>query len=233
MRPSDENQAASSQASGRPNLLSSTRRSSNEDNILARIDGAPARRGVAYNAVRLAWYGGAVLMAVALTATLAWLAVDSGAEAPHVSLQSDKRVQQAMADTAPVTPPPNLTTAAPPIETRSALIVDAAPDPIPPLRVLAPSPARAAPPKPPAPAKVRVDPAPASKARAIAARTPARSPARASRNAAPARAREDDSDIAVISAVIFHANGHAAAPGNDEQSSSCADDACNSRAARQ
>lgn len=68
MRPTDENQPGSR----RPNLMSSSRRSTGEINILAMLDGqAPGRRLLAVPAVF--WYGAAGVLACSLLAALAWL----------------------------------------------------------------------------------------------------------------------------------------------------------------
>ncbi len=75
MRPPDENQANPTHPHLRPNLMSSARRGGNEDSILAKLEREPARRAAAGGSgLRLAWYGGAVVVALGLTCTLAWLA---------------------------------------------------------------------------------------------------------------------------------------------------------------
>ncbi|WP_143745680.1 hypothetical protein [Massilia sp. KIM] len=97
--------------------------------------------------------------------------------------------------------------------------------------------------KPAALAKAERAPAPAQRERA-AARTEARAevrpaarpaprPAvRPARPATPAKPAEQpvDSDVALISAVIVHANGHAEA--RTEENPPCADDACRARSTR-
>lgn len=266
MRPSDENQAASSHPHLRPNLMSSSRRSGHEDSILAKLEREPARRGGGATGLRLAWYGAAVSVAVALTATLAWLAAGSEPQAPDVVQASESRLAPGGAGTG--TPPQptsdEILKLSPPHNSKSALIVDTAPDPTPPLRMLdgpasAPAAVKAAPmpPLPPPSAPVRVAAAPAreakadarpaprlapraearpspTRARAATARTPARQPARAARTINPARSGEhDDSDVALISAVIFHVNGHAGGDGNAETTLSCLDEACRVRPTRQ
>lgn len=177
MRPSDENQASFT----RPNLMSSGHRSAQDDNILAQLEREPVR---ATTGARLAWYGAAAALAVALTATLAWLAGGSR-PAPLEFAQSHSA------------PPP-----APLPAKKAALIVDAPPEPLPaavapvspPLRMLTPAPApvRVAPPRP------RIQPA---------------RPVRQARGAAPARPVEPphDSDVALISAVIVHGQGRSTA----------------------
>lgn len=214
MRPSDENQDNRMHAHMRPNLMSSSRRGGREDSILAKLEREPARRTGAGNGTRLAWYGAAVAVAVGLTATLAWLAAGAGPAPLEVA-----RPEAAPAPMADIVPAP--------VET--ALIVDAAPAPepepvlaaapapVPPLRLLEPAVAPPAQAKA-APAPVKTAPVRRPEARAAA---PARSRVQAPRQAArpartvnPARAGEsqDDGDVALISAVIYHANGHAAPP---------------------
>ena len=270
MRPSDENQAASSHPHLRPNLMSSSRRSGHEDSILAKLEREPARRAGSRTGLRLVWYGAAALAAVGLTATLALLAADSGMQTVEVAQVSESRtapIGGALSQLQEIQPDPQHAPA-PAQETTSALIVDAAPEPAPALRMLDGTNARPTPLKvapvivPPAPLRVaaapvretRPEPRPEARrehrpeARTVArsearpapgrprnasARPPARQSARA-RTINPARSGEhDDSDVALISAVIYHANGHAAGDGNDESTSPCADDACRPRPARQ
>jgi hypothetical protein len=265
VRPSDENQAASSHPHLRPNLMSSSRRSGHEDSILAKLDREPTRRGGARTGPRLTWYGGAVAMALALTATLAWLAADSGSQALEAVQVSQTR--STPAGTGISTPPQptseEILKLSPAHNSKAALIVDTAPDPTPPLRTLdgpasAAAVVRAAPTiaaPPAAPARVAAAPTreakadagpsarvavraelrPAStRARSTPARAPARQAARAARTVNPTRSGEhDDSDVALISAVIFHVNGHAGGDGNAENTSSCPDQACRARPTRQ
>ena len=208
MRPSDENQDNRMHANMRPNLMSSSRRGGREDSILAKLEREPARRTGAGNGPRLAWYGAAAAVALGLTATLAWLAAGAGPAPLEVARPAAAPAPMAIASSAPV---------------EAAVIVDAAPEPapapaqaaIPPLRLLEPV---AAPPAPvklaPAPAKAAPPRRPEARAAAPARpRTqPTRQAARQARTVNPARAGEaqDDSDVALISAVIYHANGHAA-----------------------
>ncbi|WP_306392628.1 hypothetical protein [Telluria beijingensis] len=202
MRPSDENQDNRMHAHMRPNLMSSPRRGGREDSILARLEREPARRAGASQGMRLAWYGAASVVAMGLTATLAWLAAGTG-PAP---------LEMAVPDApAPVA-------SAPPAPVETAVIVDAAP--VPPLRLLEPAPAApapvlAAPPVVARTASPRI--AAQARPRAQATRPAPRQAARPARTVNPARAGEaqDDSDVALISAVIYHANGHAA-PAEDE-----------------
>lgn len=212
MRPSDENQDNRMHAHMRPNLMSSSRRGGREDSILAKLEREPARRAGAGsgNGARLAWYGAAATVALGLTATLAWLAAGTGPAPLGVAQPDAAPAPLAIASPAPV---------------EAAMIVDTAPEPalaaappaapIPPLRLLEPAAA--------SPAPVKVVPAPAKaapprrpEARAAAPARPragtSRQAARPARTVNPARAgdAQDDSDVALISAVIYHANGHAA-----------------------
>lgn len=218
MRPTDENQAAST----RPNLMSPSHRGG-EDSILAKLERDPARRHGKPARGRLAWYGGGLLVAAGLTATLAWLAADNGKPAPLLAQ-------------APAAPSP-----APEAPRQAALIVDPPSDP-PPLRLLEPEPKAPEPvrvpvrppaAKPPVAAKTS-RPVPAlprqeargmapAKAKAVAAKPAPRPAARTARASPPARQGEPvDSDVALISAVISHA-GEAT---RDEGLEACQDDGC-------
>lgn len=277
MRPSDENQA-SSHPHLRPNLMSSSRRGGHDDSILAKLEREPARRAGGRTGRRLAWYGASALVAVALTATLAWLAAGSGDQVLEVAQATESNtsgaagtVTQPLQEAQPTTE--EVLGLPPEQEAKSALIVDSAPDAAPPLRMLdapaarptpAPAPPVAAPPAPvrvaaaPVPAKrpePRPEPRPerraepraepraaarlearpsAARPRSASARPPARPSSRSARTINPARTGEhDDSDVALISAVIYHANGHASADGNDENTSNCGDEPCRARPARQ
>jgi len=204
VRPSDENQANRMHAHLRPNLMSSARRGGHEDSILAKLEREPARRKGAGNGARLAWYGTAALVALGLTATLAWLAAGAG-PAPATAQSDDALPAAASATPAPV---------------KTALIVDASPEPlvaappVPPLRLLEAAPVQAEP-AGVAPTVAKAPPARRLDARAAPARprTQAAHPAprQSARMVNPARTEtQDDSDVALISAVIYHANGHAA-----------------------
>lgn len=274
MRPSDENQGPFT----RPNLMSSLRRGGHEDSILARLERDPGRRAGAGIGVRLAWYGAAALVAIGLTATLAWLAADSGQS--HDELARTERPVQPIvrpvaepapadpADPAAQAPVPATATAA-----AAAVIVEALPDPampspapvaadafsvpapaaatasasppapVPPLRLLEragarPDPVKVAPDPVQAVAKAaprrepqRSTPTPA-RARPPAPRQGARQAARPARSVNPARSdTHDDSDVALISAVIYHANGHADS-GSAEAAPACADEGCRARGER-
>lgn len=232
MQPSDENQASFKQPGARPNLMSSTRRGGHEDSILARLDSAPGARGG--SGARLAWYGTAGLIAVGLTATLAWLAAGTGQPALELAQAGEVKVHkpqpvQPIAPRLPVAVPPQPL----PQQDNAAVIVDAPPAAVPapapappasaPLRMLEP----ATRPDPPRTARASTSrAAPPSKARPAATKPAPRQAPR------PARAGETavDSDVALISAVIYHANGHAASQEGD--SAACADESCRARPAR-
>ena len=159
-------------------------------------------------------------------------------------------------------PPPALRPAALEVQAAGAAhIVDQAPTPegVPPLRLLKPAPATPPTPVPAAPVPVRPAakappprPAPAVAVEArpvasrpapllakpkpvLAAKGAARpAPLKAARSAAPARAPDApvDADVALISAVIVHANGHAP-PGSQMTELLCPNDSCKSRPARE
>jgi len=84
VRPTDEDQSGSR----RPNLMSSTRRTASETNILAMLDrhesGGPGRRMLRRlrRVPALAWYGAAGVLAIGLVGSLAWLARDSATPPP-------------------------------------------------------------------------------------------------------------------------------------------------------
>ena len=243
MRSSDEHQANPTQPHLRPDLMSSARHGGNEDSILARLEREPARRTApGGTGVRVAWYGGAVLVALGLTGALAWLA--AGQDSPHKVQPAHAR----MAARAIVADEPAAPLAA-------AIIVDAAPalapvatpapaastahvlpPPVPPLRLLRPADGGRAPAKPTRTAAApersaarAVVPAPTTfQARASAPRQAAR-PAK---HAGPVHATEPpDSDVALISAVIYHANGHAL-PDPEMNPDRCAGEACRPRPTR-
>ena len=235
MRSSDEHQANPTQPHLRPDLMSSARHGGNEDSILARLEREPARRAAPGGAgVRVAWYGGAVLVALGLTGALAWLA--AGQDSPH----KVEPAHAGMAARAIVADEP----AAPPA---AAIIVDAAPasvvstehglpPPVPPLRLLRPADGARVPVKstrtaavPERSAAKSMVPAPAPlQARASVPRQATR-PAK---HAGAARVTETpDSDVALISAIIYHANGHAL-PEPEVNPDRCDGDACRPRPTR-
>ena len=72
MRPTDQNQTASR----RPNLMSSSRRTGAEMNILAMLDGQTRKPSRLPGLPKAAWYGGGGVLACALVATVAWLVHD-------------------------------------------------------------------------------------------------------------------------------------------------------------
>lgn len=235
MRPSDEDQDNRMHPNMRPNLMSSSRRGGIEDSILAKLEREPSRRSDSGNGFRLAWYGTAVVVAVGLTGVLAWLAAEAGPAPVEVA-----RLEPSQPAVAEPLPAPE------PIWT--AVIVESPPEalpapvtpPAPPLRMLEPAEARPAPVKaPPAPVKVaplrRPEPRAAApvRARAPVARPASRQAARPAKSTNPTRPEQnDDSDVALISAVISHANGHAAPEDGEPGTGPCADDACRARPAR-
>jgi hypothetical protein len=249
VRSSDEHQANPTQPHLRPDLMSSARHGGNEDSILARLEREPARRTApGGTGVRVAWYGGAVLVALGLTGALAWLA--AGQDGPH-------RVEPAHAAMAARA----IVADAPAAPLAAAIIVDAAPalaaapmpasvsapapavstahvlqPPVPPLRLLRPADGVRVPVKPTRTAAApersstkALTPAPPTfQARA----TVPRQAARPAKHAGPVRATEPpDSDVALISAVIYHANGHAL-PDPEMNPDRCAGDACRPRPTR-
>ena len=72
MRPTDENQTGSR----RPNLMSSSRRTGGEINILAMLDGQARKPGPFSRLPRVAWYGSGGLLACELAGMVAWLVHD-------------------------------------------------------------------------------------------------------------------------------------------------------------
>ncbi|MFC0252425.1 hypothetical protein [Massilia consociata] len=283
----------------RPNLMS-PRRTSGEDSILAMLEREPGRRhGAAASPARLAWYGAGAAVALALTATLVWLASNNNDLRPEVeqSVLADAihappanpahpapagamRSDSASPAAPPAAPLRQVAMAAPPgspaadgpapTQHASAVIVDqpAAPDGVPPLRLLKPAQAQPAPTVPvrePAPvaenaARLAERTAPAAARATATARTGARqasvtparpaaaparqaalarsaarpAPARAQRPGSPRKTSDGhvDADVALISAVIVHANGHAP---EDSQMTEllCPNDSCKAAPARQ
>lgn len=98
MRPTDENQAAST----RPNLMSS-RRAAGEDNILAMLERDSTRRaGGRISSPRLAWYCAAAAFTGILVGVVAWLAYDNHTTATALQAQ----VEPVEENTAPASAPP-------------------------------------------------------------------------------------------------------------------------------
>ena len=247
MRSSDEHQANTTQPPLRPDLMSSARHGGNEDSILARLEREPARRAApGGTGVRVALYGGAVLVALGLTGTLAWLA--AGQDTPHrVEPAHAGIAARAIAADAPAAPlaaaiivdaAPALAPMAAPVSTPAPAVSTAhvLPPPVPPLRLLRPADGGRAPAKPTRAAAApersaarAVDPAPAPfQTRASVPRQAARP----TKHAGPVRATEPpDSDVALISAVIYHANGHAL-PDPEMNPDRCAGDTCRPRPTR-
>ena len=247
MRSSDEHQANPTQPHLRPDLMSSARHGGNEDSILARLEREPARRAASGGTgVRVAWYGGAVLVALGLTGALAWLAARQ--DSPH----RVEPAHAAMAGRAIVADEPAAPLAA-------AIVVDAAPalapvaapvptpapvvstahvlqPPVPPLRLLRPADGVRVPVKP---TRTAAAPERSAAKSVVPAQAPLQAranvpsqPARPAKHAGPARATETpDSDVALISAVIYHANGHAL-PDPEMNPDRCAGEACRPRPTR-
>ena len=235
MRPTDENQAPSM----RPNLMSTKReRTSGEDSILAMLERDPLRRrgtGKGISRLRVACCGASAVVVLALTATLVLLAADNDGkrlDAERVAVAGPGVVRVALEPAA-----------APPARHGSAaVIVDQQPDGVPPLRLLKPSPAAPVKTPPSTPAKPVAKPAPLPAASVVAprprppivARNTARTAPAKTPRAASARNAEApvDPDVALISAVIVHANGQAPdnAPMNELL---CPNDNCQSRPNRQ
>lgn len=185
MRPTDENQAAST----RPNLMSS-RRGAGEDNILAMLERDSARRpGARMSGVRLASYGAAAALAGILAGGVAWLAYDNHKTAQDVQARHGAATGPAptvLADASlPPLPPPSPGPSPIVDAPRTAVIVDesarrpiapaapaapAAASGVPPLVMLPPGEALGAKPTVPAPRLVReVAPPTPAKAEAPAA----------------------------------------------------------------
>lgn len=203
MRPTDEDQPGSR----RPNLMSTSRRSAGDVNILAMLDGLGSRSRARRP---LLWYGIGGVLACGLIVTLVWLA-----------RARDDRPDASMATAAPpaIAIEHSPARAAPEPPTQGATIVNLA-DTVAPA---APSPAVADPAPvspPPAPAASRALPVPhATAPTSLAAHVP---PARAAvaglrpgvahpgpKRGAPAikplPAATVDTDVALISAIIQHA----------------------------
>ena len=250
MRSSDEHQANPTQPHLRPDLMSSTRRGGNEDSILARLEREPARRAASGGTgVRVAWYGGAVLVALGLTGALAWLA--AGQDGPHrVEPAHAGMAARAIVADEPAAPlaaavivdaAPALAPVAAPVATPAPAVSTAhglhgLPPPVPPLRLLRSADGVRVPVKPTRTAAApersaakAVVPAPTTfQARANVPRQAARP----TKHAGPARATETpDSDVALISAVIYHANGHAL-PDPEMNPDRCAGEPCRPRPTR-
>jgi hypothetical protein len=245
VRSSDEHQANPTQPHLRPDLMSSTRRGGNEDSILARLEREPARRTASGGTgVRLAWYGGAVLVALGLTGALAWLA--AGQDGPHRvepahagmaarAIVADEPAAPLAAavivDAAPALAPVATPAPAPAVSTAHGL--HGLPPPVPPLRLLRPADGARVPVKPTRtasmPERGTAKTLAAAPAPFQARATVPRQAARPVKHAGPVRATEPpDSDVALISAVIYHANGHAL-PDPEMNPDRCIGDACHPR----
>jgi hypothetical protein len=235
VRPTDEDQPGSR----RPNLMSSSRRSSGEVNILAMLDGLGARRPARR---KLRWYGVGAVLALALVGTLAWMVHDPApvtgqptvAEAlpAPVVMAADRSPTSAQAALPAPAPAPAVAPAASGGATIVNLPAVAGADARPALADTAPPATQHAAPAPDhVPARAH-SPAPAPKAApthpsgrtAVAAVHPAAHPAskrpiRANRSGAAPAAM--DTDVALITAIIQHvSNQHGAAQDG------CADKPC-------
>ena len=264
MRPTDENQAAST----RPNLMSS-RRGAGEENILAMLERDSARRsGARMTGSRLAWYCAAAAFSGILVGAVAWLAYDNHEtvsamqvqvqaervaegdavqappaladaqhpapaplpEGPHAAVIVDQPHSMPAAPPLVMLPPEGASrakAAAPAVKETAPVLASAAP------AVVAPAPVKAAPmaPKPKAdkenaiakadkPAKPAPRAAKAQRnasAKTVAARARAKAAARAPADAAV------DTDVALISAIIQHAERHR---GEREQPAPCSGAKC-------
>jgi hypothetical protein len=247
VRSSDEHQANPTQPPLRPDLMSSARQGGNEDSILARLEREPARRAApGGTGVRVAWYGGAVLVALGLTGALAWLA--AGQDTPHrVEPAHDGIAARAIVADAPAAPLAvaiivDAAPALPPVSAPAPTLAPAVsmahvlPPPVPPLRLLRPADGVRMPVKP-----THTATAPERNAAKALAAAPApfqarasvpRQAARPTKHTAPVPTIETpDSDVALISAVIYHANGHAL-PDPETNPDRCAGDACRPRPTR-
>jgi hypothetical protein len=247
VRSSDEHQANPTQPHLRPDLMSSARHGGNEDSILARLEREPARRTApGGTGVRVAWYGGAVLVALGLTGALAWLA--AGQDSPRrVETAHATIAARAIVADEPAAPPaaavivdaaPSLAPVATPVATPAPAVSTAhvLQPPVPPLRLLRPADGVRVPVKPTrtaaAPERSAAKSVVPAQAPLQARATVPRQAARPTKHAGPARATEPpDSDVALISAVIYHANGHAL-PDPEINPDRCAGDACRPRPTR-
>lgn len=255
MRPTDENQSPSMRPNLMSPRRTAT---SGEDSILAMLEREPARkRKAGTSGIRLAWYGASAMLALALTGTLIWMAANNDGLRPEVQESVLAEAEQAPRRSAPAPgdSPAGAATilqvamapaaAAPDTQPAgAALIVDQAPpaEAVPPLRLLksvpekpaavSPVPATAVPPRPVAKASPPVRPAAPTKPRQVVAAKSAVKPAqaKAQRGVNPARSPEApvDADVALISAVIVHANGHAP-EGSQMTELLCPNNACQSR----
>lgn len=230
MRPTDENQAGSR----RPNLMSSSRRTGGEINILAMLDGKTpgmlSRRVLGLP--RTFWYGVAAITVCLLVAALAWLA-----RTPASSRSADR--DEAMLQPPPPVPVPAPVPtvpdvpASPPRITPGAIIIDGAgasaspaqttpPAMTPPLTssqslhdaaaTTAPAHTHARSPKhPPAHAAVRATTGERKPATPHPGASHADAPARTKRptgTTKPTPPAALDTDVALISAIIQHTNAH-------------------------
>lgn len=244
MRPPDEYQSTSM----RPNLISPRRSAAGaEDSILAMLEREPARRrGQPSPSTRLAWYGASAALALALTGALVWIAANNDGRRPGAP---EKMLAEAV-DTPPrgtETANDSLTEAATVLRVALAPAPEAQPARVariveqpspaaaaPPLRLLEPAPRKTAAQKPRPAAMTGAPPRPAAaqarpRADLTARGVPRPAQPRARRGpqpvAAAAPAAPVDADVALISAVIVHANGHAP-EGSQMTELLCPNDSC-------
>jgi len=186
VRPTDENQTGSR----RPNLMSSSRRTGAEINILAMLDGQARKPGAFARLPRAAWYGSAGVLACVLIGAVAWLVHDqsgSGFEGrvpagpPAVPLEI---VSETVPNPALQVDPPR---------THGATVVD-----------VAATAADAASAAQPAPSGARVLDDRPQEARALADVTPAPAPPQA-----PVPMRPDAPVVVPVSAAVTRPTHHA------------------------
>ena len=178
MRPTDENQASSR----RPDLMSPTRRTGADINILALLDGQPARSRTRRLRLRPAMvcYGVAALLATVLVGTLGWLAYDVGNAVPAAPVA---------AAAAPAVQAPPLPAAVPTRIPEAALAAEL---------TAAPAPAIQSPPPPPRQPAARLPATPKPAPHPPAPRHPVTTPK--NRPSVPPM----DTDVAWIAAILRH-----------------------------
>jgi hypothetical protein len=225
--------------------MSSTRRAANEINILAMLDrqegGALPRRFLRglLNQSRLFWYGVAGVLACALVGSLVWLARDSGASAATDTALAGAVTSAGgrLTGLAAAPPAPAASRSAPDgaadsvadsaFDFASKGAPDAGPEsaPIGRATVVNVAPAQPGEPAAPAPAITRQPPARMAAAERVRRKA---APAKAAHaKAAPAKAAPIavDTDVALISAIIQHANKH-----QEAEEAACAAPPCGPRA---
>lgn len=226
MRPTDENQTGSR----RPNLMSSSRRTGGEINILAMLDGQARKPGPLARLPRAAWYGSGGVLACALVGVVAWLVHDQAGSGFEGRVPAGPPVVplEIVSETVPnpalqVDPPRAHGAAVVDVAAAASDTASAAQAPVPgrpgtpvvipvsaPVNAPVSTAASAPPTRTAAHAPPRVQPrAPAARSVLAEARQPAsahaRRPAAAVQKAKPAPAPVD-TDVALISAIIQHVN---------------------------